>query len=165
LNGTADLSIVTSAAFRTVTDIIPHVIRGCVMFGKVFYITRFDFERIQKILDAMQSDECVSSVKKLKEKFKKAKLINSEDIKPNIITMNSKFVLRNLGNGMKYDYSLVFPHEADFLRNKISILDSIGAEILSLEVGSVVHSSEGGDIYYQIEHITYQPEAAGDYHL
>jgi len=135
------------------------------MFGKNYYVTKFDFERIQKILDTLQSEEYANSVRKLKAKFKKAKLVNPEDIKPNIITMNSQFVLRNLGNGIKYNYSLVFPHEADYLRNKISILDAIGAEILSLEVGAVIHSLENGDIYYLIEHITYQPEAAGDYYL
>lgn len=140
-------------------------IRGCEMFGKNYYITRFDFERIQNILDTLKPDEYTHSVRKLKEKFKKSKLVNPEDIKPNIITMNSQFVLRNLGNGIKYNYSLVFPHEADYLRNKVSVLDSIGAEILSLEVGAVVHSSESGDVYYLIEHIIYQPEAAGDYHL
>jgi len=135
------------------------------MFSTKRLITKYDYERIQKSLHYVNSGEYRSSISKLKEKFKKAKLIDSQKIKSTVITMNSRFRLRNLGNGYKKEYVLVFPNESDPKNNKISIFDEVGSEIFALEQGEVIHLNNGDDAYYLIEDIIYQPEAAGDYHL
>ncbi len=135
------------------------------MFGKKHLITRYDYERIINTLNSGDILADFSAIKKLKEKIKKAKLIDSKEIKSTVITMNSRFRLKNLGNGIKKECSLVFPADCDPSNNKISILDNIGAEIISHETGEVIRLKNGEDAYYLIEDIIYQPEAAGDYHL
>jgi regulator of nucleoside diphosphate kinase len=135
------------------------------MFGTKRLVTKYDYERIQKVLSFINPFDYYQSIEKLKQKFKKAKLIDSKKIKPTVITMNSRFRLKNLGNGSKREFVLVFPSDSDPKSNKISIFDDIGAEIFAHEKGEVVRFNNGEDAYYMIEDIIYQPEAAGDYHL
>lgn len=125
-------------------------------------ITRFDYERIVKIIDQINPDD--SSVKKLKEKLKKAKVIEPREINSNIITMNTRFRLKNLGNGARNEFILVFPDQRAPEKNQVSIFDFLGTEVFCNTVGEVVPSANR-DCFYLIENIIYQPEAAGDYHL
>ncbi len=128
-------------------------------------ITKYDYERIQNILANIDTSEYERQIKKLKEIFKSAKLIDPKKIKSTIITMNTKFKLKNLGNGYKKECVLVFPEDSDKKNNKISIFDEIGSELFAHEVGDVIHFNSTEDAYYLIEDIIYQPEAAGDYNL
>jgi regulator of nucleoside diphosphate kinase len=133
------------------------------MFRKTKYmITRFDYDRIVKIIDQINTDD--SCVKKIKEKLKKAKVIEPREINSNIITMNTRFRLKNLGNGARNEFILVFPDQRAPEKNQVSIFDFLGTEVFCNKVGEVVPSANR-DCFYLIENIIYQPEAAGDYHL
>lgn len=135
------------------------------MFGKKKLITKNDFDRIQNIINSITDNEYVLSTKKLKEKLRKAKIVDSKEIKSSVITMNTKFRLRNLGNGSKKECILVFPDDSDPRKNKISIFENIGADLFSQEEGEIIYWANGEDAYYLIENILYQPEAEGDYNL
>ena len=135
------------------------------MFGSKRIITKYDYERIQDVLNKKNISEHNPYIKKLKKKFKKAKFVDSKQIKSTVITMNSKFRLKNLGNGYKMECALVFPDDSDPGANRFSIFDSIGSEIFAHEVGEVIHLGSGEDTYFLIENILYQPESAGDYTL
>ncbi len=135
------------------------------MFNKKKLITKYDFERIQNIINSINDNEYILSTKKLEEKLKKAKIVDSKEIKSSVITMNTKFRLRNLGNGSKKECILVFPNDSDPQNNKISIFENIGAELFSHEEGEIIYWANGEDAYYVIENILYQPEAEGDYYL
>ena len=133
------------------------------MFRKTKYlITRFDYERIVKIIDQLNPDD--TCVKKIKEKLKKAKIIEPKEINSNIITMNTRFRLKNLGNGARNEFILVFPEQRAPEKNQVSIFDFLGTEVFCNKVGEVVPSANR-DCFYLIENIIYQPEAAGDFHL
>ena len=133
------------------------------MFKRTKYlITRFDYDRIVKIIDQINPDD--PCVKKIKEKLKKAKIIESRDINSNIITMNTRFRLKNLGNGARNEFILVFPDQRAPEKNQVSIFDFLGTEVFCNKVGEVIPSANR-DCFYLIENIIYQPEAAGDYHL
>jgi len=134
-----------------------------VMFKKNKYlITRFDYDRIIKIIAQIKPDD--PCVKKIKDKLKKAKVIESREIKPDVITMNTRFRLKNLGNGARNEFILVFPDQRAPEKNQVSIFDFLGTEVFCNTVGEVVPSANR-DCFYLIENIIYQPEAAGDYHL
>jgi regulator of nucleoside diphosphate kinase len=135
------------------------------MFNNKRLITKYDYERIQKILNYVNPHEYYRSIEKLKEKFRKAKLVDSKKIKSTVITMNSRFRIKNLGNGFKREFCLVFPDESDPENNKVSIFDEIGSEIFAHEQGDVINLGNSEDSYYLIEDVIYQPEAAGHYHL
>ncbi len=129
---------------------------------KKYMITSLDHMGIMKIIESLDPDE--SCVKKITSKLKQARIIDPEEIRPNIITMNTKFRLKNLGNGSLNEFILVFPEQMAAETNQISVFDFLGTEVLCHEVGEVIPSANS-DCFFLIENIIYQPEAAGDYHL
>lgn len=132
---------------------------------KIF--SRFDCERIEQTF--AQYSNTTEYEKKLIELLKnqlhRCKKVPPQKIKSNVVTMNSKFVLKNLGNGKKEEYHLVFPDEADSKKRKISVLSVIGSQVLGSTTGTVVKENSGSEQYFIIESIVYQPEAAGHYNL
>ena len=132
--------------------------------GKIF--TRNDYERLWGII---QNKECVSrdeegNMRALKRDLEHSRLVEPDEIRSNIVTMNSKFYLKNLGNGKKDIYSLVFPKDSTE-KNKISVFSGMGMQLLGSTIGTVIKTNPSGEQYYVIDDIVYQPEAAGDYHL
>jgi regulator of nucleoside diphosphate kinase len=132
--------------------------------GKIF--TRHDYERIVKILDSREATAILDkkTAEKLKCDMEHSRLVDSHSIRPNIVTMNSKICLKNLGNGKKEVYSLVFPGDGKGA-NTLNVFSGMGTEILGSTIGTVVKKNPSGEQYFVIEDILYQPEAAGDYHL
>lgn len=78
--------------------------------------------------------------------------------------MNSKICLKNLGNGKKEVYSLVFPGDGKG-NDTLNVFSGMGTELLGSTIGTVVKKNPSGEQYFVIEDILYQPEAAGDFHL
>lgn len=132
--------------------------------GKIF--TRHDYERLVNIIDSNETAGILDArtALKLKRDLEHSRLVDPRDIRPNIVTMNSKICLKNLGNGKKEVYSLVFPGEGKG-DEALNVLSSIGTELLGSTIGTVVRKNLSGEQYFVIEDILYQPEAAGDYHL
>ena len=63
-------------------------------------------------------------------------------------------------------YTLVFPENADIGQGRISVLAPIGTAMLGYEIGDVFEwEVPAGKRRLKVEQITYQPEAAGDFHL
>jgi regulator of nucleoside diphosphate kinase len=132
--------------------------------GKIF--TRYDYERLWGMIqstDGISGDEA-GNAQSLKRDLEHSRLVEANEIRSNIVTMNSKFYLKNLGNGKKDIYSLVFPKDCTE-KNRINVLSGLGMQILGSTVGTVVKTNPAGEQYYVIDDIVYQPEAAGDYHL
>lgn len=128
--------------------------------------TKFDCERISSISAdyTVKDPDEKEIVNLLLEQISRTKPVDQRKIKSNIVTINSKFILRNLGTGIKEEFYLVLPKEADPKKNKISIFSDLGSRILGSSTGTVVKGSHGPNQYFSIEDITYQPEASGDYH-
>ncbi len=129
---------------------------------KVF--TRYDYQRIYDIIQNgnVASAEGVGIIDTLKHDLDHSRLVDSQEIRPNVVTMNSKFCLKNLGNGKRRVYSLVFPQDCNGAET-INVFSNMGMQILGSTLGAVIKTE--GDQYFVIEEITYQPEAAGHYHL
>ena len=129
--------------------------------------TKFDFQRLQKIINDKHvlDDQDAGDVNTLQYYLTHSKLVDSTEIRPNIVTMNSKFSLKNIGNGKKEVYSLVFPNDSGDDKTKINVFSKIGAQILGSSIGTVIQTSPTDNQYFVIEEILYQPEAEGDYHV
>jgi regulator of nucleoside diphosphate kinase len=132
--------------------------------GKIF--TRHDYERLVAILnggDAVAKLD-LSIAQKLKRDLEHSRLVDPHDIRPNIVTMNSKFCLKNIGNGKREIYSLVFPGEGNGA-GALDVFSGMGTEVLGSPIGTVVKKNYSSEQYFVIEEILYQPEASGDYHM
>jgi regulator of nucleoside diphosphate kinase len=129
-------------------------------------ITELDQARLTKLVQDETHHGAVpeSSLKELEGELARAKIVNSFKVPPEVITMNSRVSLR-LGEE-EMEVSLVYPPEADWSSNRLSILSPIGTAILGYREGdSIRWKVPSGVTEIQIRKVIYQPEAAGDYHL
>lgn len=138
------------------------------MKRRQIFITEFDKQRLNELIEVAE-DFGKQSRKDLKDligELSRAKVVPSKAVPPDVVTMNSKVVLRDADTSEEMTYTLVFPHEADVDAGAISVLAPVGTAILGYRQGDVVEwRVPAGMRRIRIEKILYQPEAAGDYHL
>jgi len=132
------------------------------------YITEFDKARLEKLIAVAEESDGHErkDLDSLAGELDKAEIVSSKDIPPDVVTMNSKVVLRDLSTSEKMTYVLVFPGDADIDTGAISVLAPVGTAILGYAKGDVVEwSVPSGIRRISIEEVLYQPEAAGHFGL
>lgn len=98
----------------------------------------------------------------LKQEIARAGIVSPKDVPPDVVTLNSEVLVRDLANGDKMIYRLVFPWNADISKNQVSVLAPIGTALLGRRVGDSIRFRAPGRIReFQVEKVLYQPEAAG----
>jgi regulator of nucleoside diphosphate kinase len=132
------------------------------------YITEFDLTRLKSLIQYAGESwdkRVLPRLEQLDEELDRAEIVRPEEIPPDVITMNSKFRLRDLETGEEVVYTLVFPGKADSRNRKISVLAPIGTAVLGYRVGDVVEwRVPGGIKKFKVDRVLYQPEAALDFH-
>lgn len=92
--------------------------------------------------------------------------VDPAHISRNIVTMNSKVVLRDLESRKTKAYTLAYPSDADFNRDRISVLAPRGMAIIGRSVGDVVNvEAPSGSRRIRVEAIDFQPERVGRFDL
>ena len=132
------------------------------------FITSFDMDRLKNILasPAMQSGPNKEHLAALQQELGRANIVEPKDIPADVVTMNSKFRMRDMESGEVVEYTLVFPHEADIKQNKLSVLAPIGMGLLGYKAGDVFEwIVPSGKRVLKVEEVLYQPEASGNYNL
>ncbi len=133
---------------------------------KEIYLTEIDKERLKKIIDTeIKSGNVLDKpMKKLSEEIDNAIVVNTQQIPQDIITMNTRALLYL--DHEDIEITLVYPEEADWDNNRMSVLSPIGTAILGYKVGDTVEwEVPSGITQIYIKNVLYQPEASGDYHL
>lgn len=124
------------------------------------YITAFDKDRLTNLLDKkLRLDDYDQA---LLAELKQANVVEPQAIPNDVITMNSQCRLKE-ENGETWDCTLVFPEDADYEQDKISILSPVGCSLIGNKIGSTVSfPSPKGEKKVTVEDILYQPERSGD---
>jgi regulator of nucleoside diphosphate kinase len=139
------------------------------ILARQIFITEKDRERLQRLINEAKEFHHSGSeayLKNLEQELSRAKLIASEKIPHNVVTMNSKVLLKDLDTGEKMVYTLVYPAEANLMEDKISVLAPVGTAIIGLrEKDAIDWKIPDGLVRLEVEKILYQPEAAGDFDL
>ncbi len=133
---------------------------------KGIYITEADRAKLLEIIETelKNSHTLDKSMKSLQEEINNASIVDSQQIPRDVITMNSRALLHL--NEEDVEVSLVYPEDADWSANRMSVLSPIGTAILGYQEGDLVEwEVPSGKTQIHIKKITYQPEASGDYHL
>jgi len=137
--------------------------------SRAVHISRYDLDRLSELLAVVRAfgkKDCQTDADALAEELKHARVTSPQEVPPDIVTMNSRVRVVNLGTGRDRIYSLVFPRDAALASGNVSILNSFGAAIFGRRLDDVFILGTGQDaLMHQITQILYQPEAAGDYHL
>ena len=135
------------------------------MVERQIYITESDMERLQELLTTPLKFGAMDKahLKELEEALLRAKIVPTEAIPPDVITMNSKVRLRHLDSDEELVYTLVFPYEADLKAHKLSVLTPLGTALIGYRVGDQISwKVPAGIRQLSVEEVMYQPEAAGD---
>jgi len=138
------------------------------MKQRKIFITKLDKERLEELIEVAEEfgDHNREDLEDLVGELSRAKVVSSKEVPPDVVTMNSKVVLRDVDTSEEMTYSLVFPKDADVDVGAISILAPVGTAILGYGEGDVIEwPVPSGIRRIRIEKILYQPEAAGDFHL
>lgn len=138
------------------------------MTNREICITENDRKRLTELIRVAHDfgERTRHDLKGLEEELNKAKVVASQDIPEDVVTMNSKVVLVDVDTQEEMNFRLVFPQDADVDMGFISVLAPIGTAILGYAKGDIVEwPVPSGIRRLEIKDILYQPEAAGDFHL
>ena len=136
--------------------------------SRIIYITNTDQQRLKKLIDKEKEFNTGNKeyLINLEQELDRANMVTSQEIPPDVITMNSEVLLKDLDTEEEMIYTLVYPDEADLLNDKISVLAPVGTAILGYRIGDVLEwKVPDGVVRLKVEKLLYQPEAAGDFEL
>lgn len=124
------------------------------------YVTEMDKFRLQSLIEFEEG----MAIAELGHEIERAILIDPLEVAEDVVTMNSKVLLR-LDNE-RAEVDLVYPQNADDRSGKLSVLSEIGTAILGYQEGDAIDwvvRDRTREI--RIEKLIYQPESRGDLHL
>jgi len=133
------------------------------MRDKPIYITDDDLQSLRKLLESKGKLEGrdKQSLRDLKNELDRAIVLSAREIPHYVLTMHSKFRLKDLDTGDVSEYTLVYPGEADISRGKLSVLAPIGTALLGYqELDTIEWRVPAGLKRFRIEQILFQPEAS-----
>jgi len=124
------------------------------------YVTHEDKRRLTKMIDELKRSRTNrDDLTSLATELDRAIMVESQDVPPDVVTMNSRVEIIDNDTGEKLSFTLVFPEDADADMNKISVLAPVGSGILGYRVDDeLVWQVPGGTKRFTIEKVVYQPE-------
>ncbi len=131
-------------------------------------ITNLDYQRlfnlINSVRDTMKDD--LHNIETLEQEIDRAKRIEPRKIGPDFVTMNSEVEVIDLASGRVMTFKLVYPQDADFKNNRLSVLSPLGSALIGYREGDEVEFRvPAGTKKVKITRILFQPEAKGEYAL
>ncbi|HNW72756.1 MAG: nucleoside diphosphate kinase regulator [Bacteroidales bacterium] len=135
---------------------------------KKIILNRLDYLRIKKRIEDAQKLRSIagSEAESLLNELESASIMEPGDIPPDVVTMNSVVRISFSGTEKRVQFQVVYPDQANFKENKISIFSPIATALIGYRIGDEIEwVVPGGLTKIKIEDIIYQPEAAGDFHL
>ncbi|MDD5270524.1 MAG: nucleoside diphosphate kinase regulator [Candidatus Omnitrophica bacterium] len=138
------------------------------MKNRKICITEADKNRLKELIEVAGDfgGQARNDLTALANELERADVVDPKDVRPDVVTMNSKVILQDVNTGEEMNYILVFPKDANMAGGAISVLAPIGTAILGYSKGDVIDwQVPAGMRRIRIKEIVYQPEASGHYHL
>lgn len=130
-------------------------------------ITIDDHQRLEAILNSKMACRFANGAdEELRTELNRAQVVPQDEVLEDVVTMNSKVSLLDLDTNEVETYTLVYPDHADIANHMLSVLAPIGTAILGYRVGDKLRwRVPGGWRHLKVEHVVFQPERAGAFHL
>ncbi len=130
-------------------------------------VTETDYKRLLDLVQSIKIEPGKEGyVRMLWHELKKYKLTPSSKVAPDVVTMNSQVLIRNLKNNEEMIVTLVYPQDASMTEKKISVIAPVGIALLGSKEKEVIEcNGPSNAIRYEVVKIVYQPEKFGDLHL
>jgi regulator of nucleoside diphosphate kinase len=129
-------------------------------------ITRLDAERLEHLLESLP-DGTFPVKEQLQAEIARADIVDSRDVPPDVVTMNSTVRFRVENNEREFSLRLVYPKDADGSPDKVSVLAPVGSALLGIRQGQGIAWPMPGGATARVEVIRVedQPERSGNYAL
>ncbi len=96
----------------------------------------------------------------LEEEIERAEIVAPDQIPRDVVTMHSRVRIVDMRTGEQLVYQIVYPHEANYVEKKISVLAPIGMALLGYSAGTEIEwQVPSGSRRLRIEAVEHQPEA------
>ncbi|HOU02691.1 MAG TPA: nucleoside diphosphate kinase regulator [Bacteroidales bacterium] len=129
-------------------------------------LSKLDFSRIHKCIhDARRMNTIgANEAENLMKELSSAKVVEPEEIPHDVVTMNSIVKISFLNTKKTLQFQIVYPDQANFRENRISILSPVATALIGYKVSDEIEwVVPSGLTKLRIDEIIYQPEAAGDF--
>lgn len=95
----------------------------------------------------------------LRRMLETAKVVASDAMPPDVVTMNTQVVLQDETSGERRVLRVVFPSDADASAGQVSVLEPLGVQLLGASPGQVLECALSDGMHrFRIEQVLYQPE-------
>src|SRR5690349_11985585 len=105
---------------------------------ETIFLTDKDYERLHQVVKVQRRSSGPIVVEALSRELKRASVVPYQEIPQNIVTMHSRVRLKDIKSPSEMEITIVYPHQADILSRKVSVLAPVGTAILGCQVGEVV---------------------------
>ena len=131
---------------------------------KKIMVTDNDYQRLTGLIGfSTETNKMPEVIAQLFRALRDAERVLPEQIPENVVTMNSRVLLKDLSNRREAELTITYPQDADHRARKVSVFSSIGTALLGMQAGDIVSwKVPGGHGNFQILKVTYQPESVGD---
>lgn len=120
-----------------------------------------DFQRLANLVSASATSAPEVS-EYLADELDRATVLAPFDIAPDVVRMNARVVFVDEKTGQSRTVTLVYPHDADLSKGRISVLTPIGAALLGLSPAQTIEwPSPGGTMETLIVLDVMNPETTG----
>lgn len=120
-------------------------------------LSQVDMERLSAQLSAAspQQRALVEALEAI------ALLVDPSEIPPDVVTMNTTVECTTEGGAEVYQWTLVYPEDADYQRGRLSALSPAGIALLGARCGQTVvcRPPSGVPVRYVIRRLLSQPES------
>lgn len=133
------------------------------MKKKSIIITKADHAKLMDLLTLSHvfSPRDRDGLHALAEELEKAEIVGSEEVPPDVITMDSRAELLDVETHEEMELTVVYPHDADIDEGRISVLAPVGLGMLGYRVGDVFElPTPTRRRRLKVIGVRYQPEAS-----
>ncbi len=129
-------------------------------------LTELDHVRITKLFHRNKVDGAPQSpALPIEHVLEWAVVVPAREVSPDIVTMYSQVLLKNLETNERSTFTLCYPAHADLNTNLVSVLSPVGWSLLGLQVGDIARwtTPRGEEGAAEILAVLFQPESSGNY--
>lgn len=127
-------------------------------------VTGTDRQRLR--VHARQRDDDAPLADHITKLLADAEIVDAEAAAPNLVTMNSTVVLRDVDSGAERICTLVYPEAAGFVAGGVSVFSTLGIALIGCCEGEeIAYTQRDGQRRLRVVEIRYQPERVQAFHL
>jgi len=127
-------------------------------------LTDVDTRRLLGLVEGLRPVDLrdAASVALLGRHVDEAEVLPARGIDPDVVTMDSEVLVRDLDTHQAIVFRVVFPRNADVAARRISVLAPLGMAVLGRRSGDhVTWETPGGRRRLRVDRVLYQPEREG----